>query len=98
MAAGNPVLYLQTPESDEVTRGCAIPFDADAAHLTRQMSRLLHDPHLRTSVGERARTMVAVEYSWHNVANQYEALSLELTGKSHTRSTPAENTSKHEAA
>jgi glycosyltransferase involved in cell wall biosynthesis len=90
MAAGNAVLYLQTPESDEVTRGCAIPFHDDPAHLAAQMARLLRDPQLRAELGKRARHVVAEHYSWQSITQQYEDLCHELLRGPKAEPTPTE--------
>jgi glycosyltransferase involved in cell wall biosynthesis len=91
MAAGNPVLYLETAESDEVTRGCAIPYHDDPRHLTAQMANLLRNPQLRSELGKRAQHMVAAEYSWAKITRQYEELCLEvLRGRRSPQRTKAE--------
>jgi len=98
MAAGNAILYLQTPESDEVTRGCALPFHNDPEHLASQMARLLRDPQMRAEMGKRAQHVVASEYSWKKITEQYEDLFIEVL---HRRSRPratAEARRRREAA
>ena len=99
MAAGNAVLYLQTPESDEVTRGSAIPFRHDPAHLAQQMAVLLREPQLRAELGKRALHVIQTEYSWDKITEQYEQLFTEmLRGRTRRQGLAEERRKRREAA
>jgi glycosyltransferase involved in cell wall biosynthesis len=80
MAAGNAILYLQTPEADEVTRGCAIPFRNDPSHLAQQMAVLLQNRQMADELGKRAVHVVESEYNWRKITKQYEHLFEEVLG------------------
>jgi glycosyltransferase involved in cell wall biosynthesis len=77
MGRGAMVLYLTTPENDEVAGGAALPFDhatlADAIRAALAMS-----PDERASWQSRAAARVAERYSWDAVTREYESLLLEL--------------------
>jgi glycosyltransferase involved in cell wall biosynthesis len=79
MGRGALVLYLNTPENDEVAGGAGIPFEA--GELADQLRLALAMPASeREEWSRRAAQRVAERYSWDAVTDQYEALLLKLRG------------------
>jgi glycosyltransferase involved in cell wall biosynthesis len=78
MAAGNAILYLDTPANRETTSGCGIPFQHDATDLACKLEQLLASPtrmdQMRAESAARAREL----YSWEAVTDQYEKLFRDL--------------------
>lgn len=74
MGRGALVLYLMTPENDEVAGGAGIPFE-DEAGLVRGMNRVLAMPkHEADGFRQRAMERVRERYSWDAVTTAYETL------------------------
>jgi len=78
MVAGNPVLYLDTPENRETAADCAVAFRPDAADLAAQLTRLLADPSLRDSRAHKARERAEAAFGWEAVTRSYESLFAKL--------------------
>jgi glycosyltransferase involved in cell wall biosynthesis len=77
MGRGALVLYLKTPENDEVAGGVGIPFEPD--DLVEKLKLALAMPEEeRASRSQRAIERVAERYSWDAVTDQYEGLLLKL--------------------
>lgn len=77
MGRGCLVLYLKTPENEEVAGGAGIGFDAH--ELTAKMQQALEmSAGDRASWGAKAMTRVAQRYSWDAVTDAYERLFREL--------------------
>lgn len=79
MGRGALVIYLRTPENEEVAGGAGLPFDDEAA-LVRRLREVLamtedQRERLRAAAVERVRT----RYSWKAVTDAYEALLLRLS-------------------
>jgi glycosyltransferase involved in cell wall biosynthesis len=78
MGRGALVLYLNTPENDEVAGGAGIPFEAE--ELPAKLREVLAMPEAeRAERSRRAIQRVRERYSWDAVTDQYEALLLRLT-------------------
>ena len=78
MVRGALVLYLRTPENEEVAGGVGLPFRTEA-ELVQLMRRVLEMPEdlrqvKRAAAAERVRT----RYSWNAVTDAYEALFARL--------------------
>ncbi len=73
MGRGAMVLYLRTPENEEVAGGAAIPFTAESLGETLQWAAGVSEPE-RRSWGMRAQQRVQQQYSWDVVTTQYEEL------------------------
>lgn len=72
MGRGALVLYLKTPESEEVAAGTAVPFDQD---LTEKLQWAVDLPEQeRLDWGKRAMQRIEKLYSWNAVTDAYEAL------------------------
>ena len=76
MGRGSLVLYLQTPESDEVTVGTGVPFTDDLVEKLQWAVNL--SPEERAEWGSRAMQRVQSHYSWTAVTDQYEELFRKL--------------------
>lgn len=79
MGRGALVLYLSTPENEEVAGGAGIPF----AHgtLPQAMQQVLAMPEAeRARLRRRAAERVGERYSWDAVTNAYEKLLLGMRG------------------
>ncbi len=78
MGRGCLVLYLRTPENEEVAGGVGLPFEPpELADRMRQV--LAMSVEERAAWGEKARQRVAERYSWEAVTTAYERLFQELT-------------------
>jgi glycosyltransferase involved in cell wall biosynthesis len=80
MGRGALVLYLRTPESDEVAGDAAIPFENDLAEKLQWAVDVSDEE--RAAWGRRAVKRVERFYSWSVVADAYEDLSRRLTSRS----------------
>jgi len=72
MARGALVLYLQTPESDEVAGDAAVPFSDNLVEKLQWAVDTSEEE--RSAWGRRASDRVERLYSWRVVTDQYEAL------------------------
>ena len=85
MAAGLPLLYLDTPENREVAGDAGIAFSPSAADLAEKLRALLApDPaavERRQALGCQARARARRLYDWDEVAAAYEELFRELVQK-----------------
>jgi hypothetical protein len=81
MGRGAMVLYLSTPENDEVAGDAGIPFDPDMLVSTMQWAANASQTE-RTQWGCRAKKRVQDLYSWDAVTDVYERLFLGMAGKS----------------
>jgi glycosyltransferase involved in cell wall biosynthesis len=79
MAAGNCVIANGTPENLEVVAdsGLIYPMN-DVDELGALLQRVLDDPVLAKSLGEKASARAASVYSWETVTDQYEGLFQDL--------------------
>ncbi len=72
MGRGAMVLYLKTPESDEVTAGTAIPFTDDLPQKLQWAVNVSEQE--RAEWGSRAMQRIESNYSWNAVTDEYETL------------------------
>ena len=73
MGRGAMVLYLNTPENDEVAGGVGMPFET--TNLKAKLEEVLSMPaELRAEWSRRAMARVTERYSWDAITYQYEAL------------------------
>lgn len=77
MGRGAPVLYLNTPENDEVAGGAGVAFEAGGLAEKLRMVLAMSGSE-REGWSRRAAERVAERYSWDAVTDQYEALLLKL--------------------
>jgi glycosyltransferase involved in cell wall biosynthesis len=79
MGRGALVLYLRTPESDEVAGDAAVPFTTD---LKEKLQWAVDLPEQeRAEWGARAMQRVAAHYGWDAVTDEYEKLFQQLVTK-----------------
>jgi glycosyltransferase involved in cell wall biosynthesis len=85
MAAGNAILYLDTPANRETAGECGIPFSSDPGDLEAKMAQLIHDSKRIQKLGEEAQRSARETYSWEKIVDQYETLFLDMLGTRLTR-------------
>ena len=75
MGRGAPVLYLRTPENDEVAGEAGVGYEKDEADLAAALARVcaMSDAE-RSTCGAKAREVAGARYDWERVADQYESL------------------------
>ncbi len=78
MAAGNAVLYLDSPENNATAGDAAIRFSKSADDLSSKLQVLLDDPAARQHWAVRAVARAHQLYRWDEVAEQYEKLFEEV--------------------
>ena len=81
MAAGNPVLYLDTPENAETAGDAAIRYTKSVADLTAKLQSLLDDTPARQRLAVRARQHADLLYRWETIAEKYEKLFAQLKAR-----------------
>jgi len=79
MGRGALVLYLDTPESNEVAGDAAIPFRDDLVEKLQWAVNTNRDE--RNAWGERAMARIGERYSWSAVTDQYEGLLRHISKK-----------------
>jgi glycosyltransferase involved in cell wall biosynthesis len=72
MAAGNPTLYLDTPENAETAGDAAIRYTKSEADLTEKLQALLDDSSARDKLAQRAADRARDLYRWDAIAEKYE--------------------------
>jgi glycosyltransferase involved in cell wall biosynthesis len=78
MGRGALVLYLRTPENEEVAGGAGLPFSGEE-DLAALMSRVLAmGEEERNALRDAAVRRVEERYSWDAVTDAYERLLAEL--------------------
>ena len=77
MAAGRPMLYLDTESNRETAAGCGVNF-SNEGDLAAKLAELISDPNRRSALGASAARFAAREYSWDKVTEQYEELFHEM--------------------
>ncbi len=80
MAAGNAILYLDTPANRETARDCGVPFRADESDLAKKLNQLIGAPKHIEELGQRAQAVARDVYGWDKVVDQYEALFAKMLG------------------
>lgn len=83
MGRGALVLYLSTPENDEVAGGVGIPFHDEESLVARMRDVLRMDEAERQRYRAAAFERVRGRYSWDAVTDAYEELFRRLLGSSH---------------
>lgn len=72
MAAGNLILYLDTPENREVTGGTGLPFSgAQIPEAVRLFQSVAENPASFQELRQRARERAAACFSWEAVTASY---------------------------
>ena len=83
MAAGNAVLYLDTPENAETAGDAAMPYEKSESDLAAKLQSLLDDPSARQQLAQRAKQHADALYRWDVIAEKYEELFHKLLQKKH---------------
>jgi glycosyltransferase involved in cell wall biosynthesis len=79
MSAGICVLTSDIPENRELVDGVGFTFKpGDGAHLEQMLRRLIADPEARQQAGERAQQRVREQYLWPKIAEEIEAVYLQI--------------------
>ncbi len=78
MAAGNAILYLDTPANRETARGCGIAFQQQRDDLAGKLQTLISSPATVEEMREQAQQTARENYSWDRVVDKYEALFSEM--------------------
>jgi glycosyltransferase involved in cell wall biosynthesis len=78
MAAGNAVLYLDTPANRETARDCGISFHPEERDLATKLERVLAAPEQLRNLRDQAKSVASEVYSWEGVVDQYERLFAEM--------------------
>jgi glycosyltransferase involved in cell wall biosynthesis len=78
MAAGNAILYLDTPANRETARGCGVSFRAEERELATKLGQLIAAPEQLERLRDRAQRVALEVYSWEKVVDQYERLFAEM--------------------
>lgn len=81
MAAGNAILYLDTPANRETTANAGIAFQADYQDLGSKISRIIADPEGLGRLRQTAKVTAEEKYGWENVVDQYEQLFRHMVGE-----------------
>jgi glycosyltransferase involved in cell wall biosynthesis len=81
MAAGNPTLYLDTPENAETAGDAAIRYAKSEADLTEKLQALLDDSSARQKLAQRAADRARELYRWDAIAEKYERVFATLVMK-----------------
>ncbi len=82
MGRAAPVLYLHTPENDEVAGDAGLGFEKDEAELAALLERVAAMPEEeRKALGARALASARARYDWEVITSQYEKLFQDLVGK-----------------
>jgi glycosyltransferase involved in cell wall biosynthesis len=84
MAAGNAILYLDTPANRETSRGCGAAFQHEPGDLSGKLQRLITSPSMLEELRTQARQAAQENYSWDRVVDKYEALFSQMLGRSDT--------------
>ena len=78
MAAGNAILYLDTPANRETTCDCGIPFRPDESDLASKLEQLIVSPSRIEELAQSAQAVARKTYGWDKVVDQYEALFVKM--------------------
>ena len=83
MGHGKPIVSADTPENRETLQNAGVFYDPeDVDACAAAIRRLAVDPRLRQQLGAMARARAVAEYSWERVADDYEALLVDLLQES----------------
>jgi glycosyltransferase involved in cell wall biosynthesis len=80
MAAGNPVLYLDTPENVETAGEAAVRYDKSEPELTAKLQSLLDNAGAREQLARSAKQRADTLYRWEAIAEKYEKVFAGLLG------------------
>src|SRR5947209_7806874 len=78
MAAGNAILYLDTPTNRETVADCGVSFQPEEGDLGTKLTQLIGAPKQIEELRERARQVARENYGWDGIVDQYESLFSEM--------------------
>ena len=78
MAAGNAILYLDTPANRETVAECGVSFQPEEGDLGTKLTQLIGAPKQIEELRERARQVARENYGWDRIVDQYESLFSEM--------------------
>jgi len=78
MAAGDPVLYLNTESNRETAGDCGVVFEHSEEDLAAKLQQLFNDPKLLSGLALKGAQRARERYGWAEVTRQYETLFEEL--------------------
>ena len=78
MAAGNAILYLDTPANRETMVDCGIPFAPAEDELAIKIAHLLGSPEQMQEMRVRAQRTAREIYSWDCIISKYEWLLADM--------------------
>src|SRR5712691_3629728 len=78
MAAGDPVLYLNTESNRETAGDCGVIFEHSEEDLAAKLQQLFNDPKLLSGLALKGAQRARERYGWAEVTRQYETLFEEL--------------------
>jgi len=81
MAAGNAILYLDTPENGETAGVAGVSYHKAEDDLAAKLQSLLENPPLRQELAARAKQRAEALYRWEVIAGKYEELFARLVAK-----------------
>jgi glycosyltransferase involved in cell wall biosynthesis len=78
MAAGNAILYLDTPANRETVAGCGVPFQAEEGDLKVKLKQLIAAPRQVEDLRAMAQKVARENYTWDRIVDRYESLFSEM--------------------
>jgi glycosyltransferase involved in cell wall biosynthesis len=80
MAAGNAILYLDTPANRETTSGCGIAFQHDSADLLGKLEALIASSSKMERMRTEAAGVAREIYDWERITDEYLSLFYDVAG------------------
>ncbi len=78
MAAGNPVLYLNTESNRETAGDCGVVFEHSEDDLAAKLQQVFNNPKLLSDLALKGAQRARDRYGWAEVTRRYENLFEEL--------------------
>jgi glycosyltransferase involved in cell wall biosynthesis len=85
MAAGNALLYLNTPANRETVRGCGVAFERSAEDLATKLRQLLASSDGLVNMRKEAEAVARQNYDWETVVDKYELLFRDIRKRKESR-------------
>ncbi len=95
MAAGNAILYLDTPANRETAGDAGIAFAANVRDLSEYIERLISDGSVLENLRGRARSVAEEKYGWGSVVDSYERLFRQMLGQNEAQAAIAPSLESH---
>ncbi len=88
MAAGNAILYLDTPANRETAGDAGTAFQATARDLSDKINGVISDASMLEELRSAARSRAKEKYGWEHVVDSYERLFRDMVGEPHAAIAP----------